>query len=133
MLGRIREARYESVVTMDDDLQKPPEEISQLLAKLDEGHDGIYGTPLQGRAHPGSPFWPPSWRPSRALTLFALGIIGEYLARMNFRSMEQPSDIIQPTTALAAAAPRVVPAPASATSDAERAVSPGGRPSDERT
>jgi glycosyltransferase involved in cell wall biosynthesis len=41
----IREARYEIVVTMDQDLQHPPEEIPLLLAKLDEGYDVVYGSP----------------------------------------------------------------------------------------
>jgi len=33
------------IVTMDDDLQHSPEEIAQLLARLDEGFDVVYGTP----------------------------------------------------------------------------------------
>jgi glycosyltransferase involved in cell wall biosynthesis len=41
----IREARYEAIVTMDDDLQHPPEEIPQLLEKLEEGFDVVYGVP----------------------------------------------------------------------------------------
>ena len=36
--------RYEAVVTLDDDLQHPPEEIPKLLAKLLEGSDVVYGT-----------------------------------------------------------------------------------------
>ncbi len=47
LLCGIREARYEIIVTMDDDLQHPPEEIQRLLAKLDEGCDVVYGTPQQ--------------------------------------------------------------------------------------
>jgi undecaprenyl-phosphate 4-deoxy-4-formamido-L-arabinose transferase len=47
LLCGIRQARYEFIVTMDDDLQHPPEEIPKLLAKLDEGFDVIYGAPLQ--------------------------------------------------------------------------------------
>ena len=39
----IREAQYEIVVTMDDDLQNPPAEIPKLLAKLAEGYDVVYG------------------------------------------------------------------------------------------
>jgi len=35
------------IVTLDDDLQNPPEEIGKLLAKLKEGFDVVYGTPLQ--------------------------------------------------------------------------------------
>jgi glycosyltransferase involved in cell wall biosynthesis len=41
----IREARYEVIVTMDDDLQNPPEELGKLLAKLCEGYDVVYGVP----------------------------------------------------------------------------------------
>jgi glycosyltransferase involved in cell wall biosynthesis len=41
----VREACYEVVVTMDQDLQHPPESIPLLLAKLDEGYDVVYGAP----------------------------------------------------------------------------------------
>lgn len=41
----IREARYEISVTMDQDLQHPPEELPALLAKLNEGFDVVYGAP----------------------------------------------------------------------------------------
>ena len=45
VLCGIREARYEITVTMDDDLQHPPEQIPLLIAKLNEGFDVVYGTP----------------------------------------------------------------------------------------
>lgn len=45
LLCGIRAANYEVIVTMDDDLQHPPEEIPKLLEKLTEGHDVVYGTP----------------------------------------------------------------------------------------
>jgi len=45
LLCGIRAANNEVVVTLDDDLQNPPEEIPRLLAKLAEGHDMVYGTP----------------------------------------------------------------------------------------
>jgi glycosyltransferase involved in cell wall biosynthesis len=45
LLCGIREARYDTIVTMDDDLQHPPEEIRKLLDKLNEGYDVVYGTP----------------------------------------------------------------------------------------
>ncbi len=45
LLAGIRAARHPLVVTLDDDLQNPPEEIPKLLQKLDEGHDVVYGTP----------------------------------------------------------------------------------------
>jgi len=41
----IRSAVYELIVTMDQDLQHPPEEIPVLLAKLGEGFDVVYGAP----------------------------------------------------------------------------------------
>lgn len=41
----VRAARYEVIVTMDQDLQHPPEEIPRLLAKLEEGFDVVYGSP----------------------------------------------------------------------------------------
>jgi undecaprenyl-phosphate 4-deoxy-4-formamido-L-arabinose transferase len=52
LLCGLREARHDVVVTLDDDLQHPPEEIPLLLAKLAEGYDVVYGTPL---SHPHSP------------------------------------------------------------------------------
>lgn len=41
----VRAARYEITVTLDQDLQHPPEEIPLLLAKLEEGYDVVYGAP----------------------------------------------------------------------------------------
>lgn len=41
----VRSARYPVCVTMDDDLQHPPEEIGKLLAKLAEGYDVVYAFP----------------------------------------------------------------------------------------
>lgn len=45
LLCGIRAAKYDVIVTMDDDLQNPPEEIPKLLKKLDEGYDVVYGFP----------------------------------------------------------------------------------------
>lgn len=39
----LRRSRGRLVVTMDDDLQNPPEEIPVLLAKAAEGHDVVFG------------------------------------------------------------------------------------------
>ncbi|HST11612.1 MAG TPA: glycosyltransferase family 2 protein [Terriglobales bacterium] len=47
LLCGIRATQYAIVVTMDDDLQHPPEEIQKLLAVLDQGYDVVYGTPAQ--------------------------------------------------------------------------------------
>lgn len=41
----VREARFEIIVTMDDDLQHPPEEVPLLLAELEKGYDVVYGAP----------------------------------------------------------------------------------------
>jgi len=45
LLCGIRSARFDTVVTMDDDLQHPPEDLPKLLAKMEEGFDVVYGTP----------------------------------------------------------------------------------------
>jgi glycosyltransferase involved in cell wall biosynthesis len=51
LLCGIRTAQYELIVTLDDDLQNPPEEIPRLLAKLDEGFDVVYGSAQQRHHH----------------------------------------------------------------------------------
>ena len=53
LLAGIRKAEYEVIVTIDDDLQHPPEEIPKLLRKLNQGYDVVYGKPAQ-RSHS---FW----------------------------------------------------------------------------
>lgn len=45
LLCGIRRARYELTITLDDDLQHPPEEIPKLLARLGPETDVVYGTP----------------------------------------------------------------------------------------
>jgi glycosyltransferase involved in cell wall biosynthesis len=45
VLAGIRNARFDTIVTMDDDLQHLPEEIPKLIAKLSEGFDVVYGFP----------------------------------------------------------------------------------------
>lgn len=45
LLCGTRAARGEIIVTLDDDLQNPPEEIPKLLARLDDGYDVVYGKP----------------------------------------------------------------------------------------
>ena len=47
LLAGIRAARFDTVVTMDDDLQHPPEELPALLAAFVPGTDVLYGTPQQ--------------------------------------------------------------------------------------
>jgi undecaprenyl-phosphate 4-deoxy-4-formamido-L-arabinose transferase len=53
LLAGIRAARYAVTVTMDDDLQHPPEEIPRLLAQLEQGSDLVYGVP----SSPQRGFW----------------------------------------------------------------------------
>jgi glycosyltransferase involved in cell wall biosynthesis len=75
LLCGIRAARYELLVTLDDDLQNPPEEIPKLLARLDEGFDVVYGT-AQDRQHDAWRNW------ASALTRFALrSAVGAETAR----------------------------------------------------
>jgi glycosyltransferase involved in cell wall biosynthesis len=45
LLCGIRAARFDTIVTMDDDLQHPPEDLPKLLTKMEEGFDVVYGTP----------------------------------------------------------------------------------------
>jgi undecaprenyl-phosphate 4-deoxy-4-formamido-L-arabinose transferase len=45
LLMGIRASRNAVIVTLDDDLQHPPEEIPKLLAALGEGTDAVYGVP----------------------------------------------------------------------------------------
>ncbi len=45
ILCGIHMAQYETIITMDDDLQHPPEEIYKLLDKLAQGWDVVYGSP----------------------------------------------------------------------------------------
>lgn len=49
LLCGIRAVKHEVTVTMDDDLQNPPEEIPRLLQKIAEGYDVIYGKPSKER------------------------------------------------------------------------------------
>ncbi|WP_167044879.1 glycosyltransferase family 2 protein [Salinibacterium sp. ZJ454] len=46
LVAGVRAAQYEVVVTMDDDLQHPPEQIERLIAPLENDHvDLAYGVP----------------------------------------------------------------------------------------
>lgn len=50
LLCGIRAAKHPIILTIDDDLQNPPEEIPKLLARLDAETDVVYGTP-QAESH----------------------------------------------------------------------------------
>ena len=45
LLCGIRAANNKIIITMDDDLQHPPEEIPKLMKKLNGGYDVVYGRP----------------------------------------------------------------------------------------
>jgi glycosyltransferase involved in cell wall biosynthesis len=47
LLAGVRAANYEVIVTLDDDLQQPPEEIPKLLGALTEDVDVVYGSPVR--------------------------------------------------------------------------------------
>lgn len=47
LLCGIRSVKYDITVTMDDDLQHPPEEIPKLLEKLTENLDVVYGPAIK--------------------------------------------------------------------------------------
>jgi glycosyltransferase involved in cell wall biosynthesis len=51
LLAGIHAARHEVIVTLDDDLQNPPEEIPKLLGALRPDLDVVYGAPISNR-HP---------------------------------------------------------------------------------
>jgi len=48
----IREAQYDVIVTMDDDLQHPPDQIRFLLSELSKGYDVVYGVAESERHGP---------------------------------------------------------------------------------
>ncbi|NBX77146.1 MAG: glycosyltransferase [Proteobacteria bacterium] len=43
LLAGIKAAQFDFIVTLDDDLQNPPEEIPTLISKISEGYDVVYG------------------------------------------------------------------------------------------
>ena len=45
LLCGIRAAQYQIIVTMDDDLQHPPEQIHNLISELAKGFEVVYGYP----------------------------------------------------------------------------------------
>ncbi len=49
ILHGVRVAEGDVVVTLDDDLQHPPEEVPKLLTELADGHDVVYGPPAAQR------------------------------------------------------------------------------------
>jgi undecaprenyl-phosphate 4-deoxy-4-formamido-L-arabinose transferase len=52
---------------------------------------------LEGRSVPGFPFLASIIALFSGAQMFALGIMGEYLARMHFRMMDRPSYVVRET------------------------------------
>lgn len=48
----LQNSRGDFVITMDDDLQNPPEEIDHLIIKVNEGYDVVFGEFQQKMHHP---------------------------------------------------------------------------------
>ncbi|NNM34446.1 MAG: glycosyltransferase family 2 protein [Gemmatimonadetes bacterium] len=77
---------------------------------------------LEGVAVPGFAFLASSISLFSGVQLFALGIIGEYLARMHFRMMDRPTYVVRPEESSAMGqAPPAWPEPAAAQSRASAA------------
>lgn len=51
LLAGVRAARFPLILTIDDDLQHPPEEIGKLVAALTPDVDVVYGTPTAAVTH----------------------------------------------------------------------------------
>ncbi len=49
LLAGVRAARHPLIVTIDDDLQNPPDQVPTLLAALTDDVDLVYGTPTEER------------------------------------------------------------------------------------
>ncbi len=47
LLAGTRLAQYKITITLDDDLQHPPEEIPKLISRIREGYDVVYGSPRE--------------------------------------------------------------------------------------
>lgn len=75
LLAGIREARFDVIVTIDDDLQNPPEEIPQLLEALTPDYDVVYGKPIAKQHGFGR-------RVATQLVVKALGALGGKTAPM---------------------------------------------------
>jgi len=52
LLAGVRTARNPLIVTLDDDLQNPPEEVPKMLAALSHEVDVVYGLPARRRQSP---------------------------------------------------------------------------------
>jgi len=72
LLAGVRQAKKSIIVTLDDDLQNPPEEVPHVLAALTDDVDVVYGLPKQAKQS--------AWRnissvTSKWLMRYALGFL----------------------------------------------------------
>jgi undecaprenyl-phosphate 4-deoxy-4-formamido-L-arabinose transferase len=75
LLCGARAATMPVIVTLDDDLQNPPEEIAKLLHVLEQGYDVVYGTPEREQHN----FWRD--QASRITKIVLQGAMGAETAR----------------------------------------------------
>jgi glycosyltransferase involved in cell wall biosynthesis len=97
LLAGIRAARFPITVTMDDDLQHPPEEIHHLVERLLAGADVVYGTPSAMQHGLWRNFFSrfTKWSMSRAMRIDRLVELNAFRAfrtdlREAFRTYESP-------------------------------------------
>jgi len=64
---------FDKIITVDDDLQHPPEEIHKLLAELEKGYDVVYGFPAKETHLPWRNF---SSRLMKQMLKLSLGVVG---------------------------------------------------------
>jgi undecaprenyl-phosphate 4-deoxy-4-formamido-L-arabinose transferase len=72
LLAGVRTARNPLIVTLDDDLQNPPEEVPKMLAALSHEVDVVYGLPARRRQSPWRNF---TSMGSKWLMRYALGFL----------------------------------------------------------
>jgi undecaprenyl-phosphate 4-deoxy-4-formamido-L-arabinose transferase len=72
LLAGVRKAKNPVVVTLDDDLQNPPEEVPKMLAALTLDVDVVYGLPARRRQSPWRNFTSAS---SKRVMRYALGFL----------------------------------------------------------
>ena len=73
LLRGIRAANFDVIITIDDDLQHPPEEIYKLLAEQEKGYDLVYGFPAKETHLPWRNF---SSRITKRMLKIALNTVG---------------------------------------------------------
>lgn len=85
VLAGLNYASGDAVVTMDDDLQNPPHEVTRLVEKLESGYDVVYSR-YEAKRHSGFRNWG-SWLNDRVANVMLGKPRGLYLC--SFRSMNR--------------------------------------------